>query len=169
MTAFNKDDVLPDNVKRAYDAFEHQKQRCYNKNHMSYKWYGDKGITVDYCTREFIGWFLSKIDSFKGIPTVGRIDHSKSYCIENIELQTQSEQSKEQSSRNGPIGPISTRKPVLIFDKKSGILLRRVESVTAASIMTGAQISQISGICLKRPGCKSAKGFTFKFELSVKP
>lgn len=90
------------NVLKAYNAWGNQFSRCCVKNSRSYKTYGLKGIKVEYSRRQLIYWFLNEL-KFTNIknPVIGRIDHSKNYCFENIKLEDKSGNSKERINRLG--------------------------------------------------------------------
>ena len=85
-------------AKKGYIVWRRQRDRCLNKNSMSYKTYGAIGIKVEYSSREFVGWYLSNY--IEGCD-VGRIDHSKNYSLTNIEFQTRSQNTIERNNRLG--------------------------------------------------------------------
>lgn len=91
--------------KRAYDVYTGQLERCNNKNSKTYKWYGAKGIKVNYARQEFIDWYIEALKSFKyhgkARPSVGRIDHSKHYSLDNICMESVSSNAKERFYRCG--------------------------------------------------------------------
>jgi len=94
--------------------YEQQRGRCYNKNNPSYIYYGSKGIGVTYTLKEFRLWYRKNVTKFKGDhPHVGRLDHSKSYCFNNIKIQSRSSNIKE---RNRRVGLPDNKKPVWIFN-----------------------------------------------------
>ena len=88
----------------AYMRWVRQRQRCNNKKCTGYKDYGGRGIKVEYDSRSFVGWFLNKTKNIliKDIKRfhVGRIDHSKNYTLDNIELVSISENTKERNTRH---------------------------------------------------------------------
>lgn len=90
----------------AYRSWQNQRQRCYYKKDRRYEFYGGKNIQVEYSSREFIGWWMSKIKYFKGkTPSVGRIDHEENYCFGNIELVDLSDNVRERNKRHGNPSP----------------------------------------------------------------
>ncbi len=86
-------------LRRARRAFDAQKQRCYNPKNPKFKFWGAKGITVEYSWFEFLNWYLSKMKNPLPREAVGRIDHSKPYRLDNIERQTATENSQEVCNR----------------------------------------------------------------------
>lgn len=53
-------------------------------------------------SRDFIGWYIAHYHSRTWkIPSVGRIDHSRGYSLDNIEMQEMSDNAKERISRKG--------------------------------------------------------------------
>lgn len=102
-------------VKRAYWIYHGQKNR--NK--------------VYYSTREFIYWWLINFKKKKWKrPHCGRIDHSKGYCLSNIIMQEQSENSKERNARRG--NPCSTHRAVKAYTH-SGKFIKEFKSKVAAA------------------------------------
>lgn len=77
-----------------YRSWQSMKARCYNKNHISYKNYGERGITV-------CGEWLSSFETFLNdlgykpdkTYTLERIDNSKNYTKDNCKWGTKTEQS----------------------------------------------------------------------------
>jgi hypothetical protein len=102
----------------ALRSYDKQRSRCYNPKQKGYKNYGGKGIEVRYSAREFVGWWIHNINHFKGEkPTVGRIDHDKDYCFENIIIQSRSENSREVYERLGK-APIKNKIVVSFLNGK---------------------------------------------------
>ena len=100
------------------------------------------------CVRDFMGWWLKELESFKGtIPTCGRIDHSRGYFWDNIEMQDKSENSREVRQRTKyrrggrPIKKVVASldgEPVLCFrTQKDAAEAFCVGSITIAKIMSG--------------------------------
>ena len=74
-------------IKRAHTAFVNIQMRCENKKSSAYPYYGALGIKYLFNVRELIGWYVEQ-QSKKNLskPSLGRIDHSKDYSFENLEL-----------------------------------------------------------------------------------
>lgn len=84
---------------KLYSTWNEIKQRCNNKNSLSYKYYGAKGISIcpewtDY--RNFYNWAIET--GYKEDLTIERIDVSKDYCPNNCKWIPLSEQSKNKSN-----------------------------------------------------------------------
>ena len=137
MEGLSKDPV----ARRGMTAINHQRARCENPEHPYYKYYGAKGIRVEYGTREFIGWYIENFKNFKGEnPTVGRKDHSKNYRFDNIRFESREENSAESCRRNGHWGGKS--KAIKVFE--NGMRIATAESIIDAAVMTGMSVSTIS-------------------------
>lgn len=85
---------------RVGSIFNGIKDRCYNKNNKSYKWYGEKGIKV--CKewidnpKLFENWALS--NGYKDDLTIDRIDENKDYCPKNCRWVSNSDNAKYKST-----------------------------------------------------------------------
>lgn len=86
--------------KRIGAIFNGIKDRCYNKNNKSYKWYGEKGVKV---YKEWIDnpksfeiWALS--NGYEDNLTIDRIDENKDYCPENCRWVSNSDNAKYKST-----------------------------------------------------------------------
>lgn len=85
---------------RIGSIFNGIKDRCYNKNNKSYKWYGEKGVKV--CKewidnpKLFENWALS--NGYKDDLTIDRIDENKDYCPENCRWISNSDNAKYKST-----------------------------------------------------------------------
>lgn len=136
--------MTPD-AKRAYWTWSRQKRRCSNNAHPDFKYYGSKNITVEYTSREFIGWYLEEI---KKVSTecrdVGRIDHSKNYNFGNISLQTRSENVAEKNER---VGNPRDKKPTIMIHNGNRTFFN---SVSEAARAAGLNQGTVSWYCRKK-------------------
>jgi len=142
-----------------YKRFHHQLQRCGNPNDHRYHLYGAKGIKVEYTFQELVDWYDKHIDSYKGgldEMNIGRIDHDKGYSLDNIQLETKSENSKERNMRNP-----NKKKPVIIFDYATGEPLMAAESVCEAARLVGDTDSNVCRVL--KGNRRSARGCTFEY------
>lgn len=79
---------------KLHNAWKSMIQRCYNKNHKYYCYYGERGITVcdswkqDYLS--FRKWALE--NGWHDGLTIDRIDNDKNYCPENCRFATKKQQ-----------------------------------------------------------------------------
>lgn len=79
-----------------YRHWKSMKERCYNKKNPSYKWYGERGITVceawladDGC-KKFIDWALA--NGYRESLSLDRIDPNGNYEPNNCRWATEIEQ-----------------------------------------------------------------------------
>ena len=83
------------------------KQRCDNKNHSKYKYYGGRGITYDSKWRiysnfkkdMYLKYILSKIKHKNKKIELDRIDNNQNYCKKNCRFIT-SRKNKQNTSKN---------------------------------------------------------------------
>lgn len=143
---------------RARNSFYDQKKRCYNPKNRNYKWYGEKGITVEYNLVSFLNWYYKNANGYSR-PTVDRIDHAKNYDFPNIQIVEKSENSKEMISRCGT--PLKKR---AVIAYKDGEVYGYYESAYHAAREIGQGVCQ-SGVRYVSNGIrKKHKGFIFKFK-----
>jgi hypothetical protein len=143
-------------VRRAYNIYHGQKARCENPKSKPYKYYGAKGIRVEYNVRQFIFWWLSSIEgkSFDR-PTCGRIDHSKNYSLDNIEIQECSDNTLELYNRLGK--PPSYKRKVCILNQLGEPV------IFFQSIKAAQQLLKIENISRSIKMDIKAGGFKFKY------
>lgn len=148
--------------KKAITCFHNQRRRCYTKSNPRYKDNGAKGVSVEYTKDQFIDWFIKNYTEFGGSkPSVGRIDHSKSYSLDNIRFESIADNSLERINR---IGPTKPRRKVLIIDHSSGYPdpVFIADSCREAARLTGIQDAHVAKYCngtLK----KSANNFSLRY------
>lgn len=154
---------LPLVVRKAQISLRAQRSRCTNPNDHNYKNYGAKGIKVEYETRVFVGWYIKNFIKLKlKDPTVGRIDHSKNYSIDNIEMQERSENSRERNIRipQTNVPKLKHRKKIVAFKDNEPFLT--CFSIGDAAIIFQKAISSISSLCSGR-NKKTKEGINFKY------
>ena len=145
---------------KLYHIYTNQKTRCRNKNRRHYKRYGARGLNVNYSFKELADWFKDNIKEYKGEIedlSIGRIDHDKGYFLDNIKLQTMSENSREKAIRNNPI----KKRPILIKDAKSGEKLITARSTIEASEFT--EVDRWSMYKVLKGEIRQTKGFLFQY------
>ncbi len=148
-------------IRSAIECFHNQRRRCYTKTNPRYKDNGALGITVDYTLREFVGWYLEHIKAFDGKdPSVGRIDHSKSYSLTNIRIESLADNSMERIIR---VGPTRGRRRVIIY--KNGSYVGIAGSLIAAERSTGACCAHIPKYC-EQTIIQSRSGYSFRWYLN---
>ena len=135
--------AMKGDVKKAYSVWGQQRERCNSRKNKNYKWYGAKGIRVEYTSREFIDWYINAIKKFNGNnPSVGRIDHNKNYSFDNIELQSIKENAREMRLRNKDLSKKFMKK-VLISDSSTGDIIKVSDSVKDAADFIGVSPSTV--------------------------
>lgn len=100
--------------KKAYKTWKDQRNRCNNPNDPRHYCYGNKGIKVEYSSREFIFWYeneYTKIPAHWKRVQCGRKDHAKNYSLDNIQLESCSDNTKERNARLGNPGLNNKRNP----------------------------------------------------------
>lgn len=121
-------------VLKAYNAWKNQGARCNSRRSKSYVTYGAKNIKRLYSSREFISWFLLNAGEDWETCVVGRIDHNKSYSLDNIQIETKSQSLVEMITRH------ERRIKTGIFDRDNN-LIAIAESQAQAAFYTGVRQS----------------------------
>jgi hypothetical protein len=89
--------------KKVRSCFVNQITRTTNKKSPSYIFYGKKNIRVKYSLEQLENWFRYELNNISNYDlkslSIGRIDHSKGYSLDNIKLETISDNSKERIKR----------------------------------------------------------------------
>ena len=93
---------LPKNSNRLYNIWRHMKDRCYNNNAKSYKYYGARGISV--CkewNEDFINFYNWAIyNGYNETLTLDRINVNENYCPSNCRWATKREQNNNKRNNN---------------------------------------------------------------------
>ena len=76
---------------RTYKSWASMMQRCTNPNHVWFRRYGGRGITVSERWREYAN-FLADMGLRPAGKSLDRIDNSQGYCAENCRWATAKEQ-----------------------------------------------------------------------------
>lgn len=76
--------------KKLYKTYGRIKQRCYNKNNKSFKYYGGRGIKCRW--KSFEEFYRDMSPGYKTNLTIDRIDVNGDYCKENCKWSTAKEQ-----------------------------------------------------------------------------
>lgn len=148
---------------KARNCFHNQRRRCYTKTNPRYKDNGAKGITVDYSKEEFTKWYIENYPNAPGQWSVGRIDHSKSYSLNNIRFETLAENSLERINRVGTTKP---KRKIIIRCELVGEDVFIAESCRDAAKLTGINSAHVSKYCsgfIK----KSTKGFSLRYAENI--
>lgn len=147
-----------DSKTRLYVIWRGMKQRCFNENNPSYKFYGARGITVcdewasSYQT--FKEWALT--NGYSNDLTIDRIDCNGNYCPNNCRWVDWEVQFKNRR----PTHYIGPKKKVEQLDE-SGNVIARFESEDAAAESIGVSPNSISQVVTGAR--KSTKGTFWRY------
>lgn len=144
----------PAPIRKAYKSWVDQRQRCTNKNDPRYKWWGAKGIRQEYTAHEFVIWWLKEWVKrpFWKRPNCSRIDHTKNYTLDNIELLECSENATERIERKGVPGSRGCKiKAVHIVTGEERVFCSVYKAHIDLCIAESAIHHQIQNGCIKPP------------------
>ncbi len=80
--------------RRAVDCFTSLRSRCKDRGNPKYHRYGGRGIKVLVARKDFIVWYIQRASGRLDL-TIDRIDNDGHYEFGNLQLITQSENSKK--------------------------------------------------------------------------
>ena len=88
------------NNKRIQEIFDSMKQRCYNENNKSYRWYGAKGIKIcdEWMNNPLLFEEWSMNNGYTDDFTIDRINENESYSPNNCRWITKTDNSKYKST-----------------------------------------------------------------------
>ncbi len=124
---------------KAYMTYQDMKSRCSNKGLKYYPRYGGRGIELKISRENFIAWYLEEAKGQLNL-TIDRIDNDGHYELGNIQLITQSENTKkawQQSpklhqdavAQNSLKGVAARSRPVWIGDKRYPSLTKAAKAL----------------------------------------
>lgn len=87
-------------IKRIKKVYKGMKERCENKNHIGFKYYGAKGTKVLITRDDFVKWYLENVTFDMHRPSVDRIKSHLNYEISNIQLLSRSANSSKSAIEN---------------------------------------------------------------------
>lgn len=99
-----KNMVLPLRISktRTYKSWSSMKERCFNKNHKNYRYYGGRGITV--CDRwKTFSNFYEDMGERPEETSIDRIDPNLGYFKENCQWATRSQQNKNKRRKRNSL------------------------------------------------------------------
>jgi len=141
-------------VKKAYDSWRGQNERCNNKANKAYRYYGAKGIQVTYSSREFVTWWLEAMRNFPtgAKLTVNRRDANLNYSFDNIELVPWAQNVAEANRR-------TKANSTWVYCVDSKALLGKYSSETEAAVAHGMDLQTVSKHCRRKftPGRSTGK------------
>lgn len=156
--------------KQGYVSWANQRSKCNNPKNPDFKYYGAKGIRVEYSSRQFVLWWLKNLKRRKWTqPTVGRIDHDRNYSFDNIVMQERIENSSERCRRLGrPVPAKTAPKFTAVF--KNGRKIKKFRSAMDAAVYFKLNTSTVVRLCQGKyisGGKRKTKlnnGLYFKYE-----
>lgn len=167
ITVATKNKPVPFLVDKAYQIHRGQIKRCFDKNNPSYKHYGGKNILVRYDSRTFVSWFIFSMKSYRGDinqSAVGRLDHAKDYTLDNIEIQSIADNSREVCIRNGLKIADFKKQPISMHCRHCDAEIRKFLMIKDAAEFNGLSIAYVSGMLRRK---RLGKWLTFYFKFVV--
>ncbi len=127
-------------IKKAKTVYKGQRRRCQHPRAKSYVNYGAKGISVEYTMQQFVDWYVAKVLE-NPIPLrdicCGRIDHSKNYSLDNIQIESKFMSISESANRNKPwLKRKQTGRRIAVCHK-DGTVIKEFESIRACALAMG--------------------------------
>ena len=141
-------------IRSAIQRYKAARLRCSSKRlYPSYQ-----GIKVEFSSRQFIYWWIvqSRFSKVKK-PSLGRIDHSKNYSFDNIQIQEHSENSFEVRERTQ--SHVWKARPVNIFNDGNHVAIAK--SFSQAAKVIGCNENSVKRSC--DFGHKVLKKWTFTY------
>lgn len=84
---------------KAWTVFQGIQYRCTNPRCRGFHWYGSRGIELRITRPDFIDWYIRKAKGRTDL-TIDRIDNDGHYELGNMQLITQSENTKKARQQN---------------------------------------------------------------------
>lgn len=121
---------------RLYITWYSMKRRCYYKKHISYKYYGGRGITVcDEWLKSFISfrkWALN--NGYKDDLEIDRENNNRNYAPDNCRWATEKEQNRNQRSTKLSMKKANQIRSLYFNIKISRELLGKIFNVSSGHI-----------------------------------
>lgn len=155
---------VPEHISRGYKIYYTARNRCTNPKIREFKWYGAKGVKIEYTIRQFLYWWDKQIQKKQYVrPSVDRIDHNKNYSFDNIRLVELSDNIKERNMRHGNPGHVRSRR-IDVFNRITGGLIETCPSAKHIERVYGVGSSQVIAICKRKPKRNGTRsGLTFRY------
>ena len=83
---------------RQYNTWNHMMSRCYREKDCSYKYYGNRGISVVKKWHTFIGFWEDMGNSYSNELSLERVDVDKNYCKANCKWIPTNDQPKNKTT-----------------------------------------------------------------------
>jgi hypothetical protein len=134
--------------------------RCTNKGHVSYKYYGGKGIRMLLTIEDVKSlWFRDKAYAMKS-PTIDRIKAKSNYIFDNCRFieacKNNARSHVERTFENYPHKKVSQ-------SDRNGLFIRTFISAAEAEHITGIKQSAIRKVCRGEEGRTQTKGYIWAY------